>query len=77
MFATVFITVKSVQAEIADKGFTLSDLFTNSLFLTLIVSTASTYNPVLCRQLPLLGSMAYVHLLLAVPSPDPNLHQHP
>lgn len=43
MFATVFITVKSVQAEIADKGFTLSDLFTNSLFLTLIVSTASTY----------------------------------
>lgn len=43
MFATVFITVKSVQAEIEDKGFTLSDLFTNSLFLTLIVSTASTY----------------------------------
>ncbi|KAH0183310.1 glycosyltransferase family 2 protein, partial [Aureobasidium melanogenum] len=43
MFATVFITVKSVQAEIADKGFALGDLFTNSLFLTLIVSTASTY----------------------------------
>ncbi|KAH0175043.1 glycosyltransferase family 2 protein, partial [Aureobasidium melanogenum] len=43
IFATVFITVKSVQVEIEEHGFTLSDLFTNSLFLTLIVSMASTY----------------------------------
>ncbi|KAL1310588.1 hypothetical protein AAFC00_000864 [Neodothiora populina] len=43
MFATIFITVKSVQAEVKEKGFTFSDLFTNTLFLTLIVSMASTY----------------------------------
>ncbi|GAB7350007.1 hypothetical protein MBLNU459_g0683t1 [Dothideomycetes sp. NU459] len=43
MFATVFITVKSVQAQLKDKNFTFSMLFTNSLFLTLIVSMASTY----------------------------------
>ena len=42
MFASVFITVKSVQAEIA-KGFNVSDLFKNSVFSTLIVSMASTY----------------------------------
>ena len=43
MFATIFITVKSVQAEVKEKGFTFTDLFTNKLFLTLIVSMASTY----------------------------------
>lgn len=43
MFATVFITVKSVQAQVKEKGFTFTDLFTNTLFLTLIVSMASTY----------------------------------
>lgn len=43
MFATVFITVKSVQAQLKDKDFTFTMLFTNSLFLTLIVSMASTY----------------------------------
>lgn len=44
MFATIFITVKSVQAEVAENnGFKFSDLFTNTLFLTLIVSMASTY----------------------------------
>jgi chitin synthase len=42
MFASVFITVKSVQTEIA-KGFNISDLFKNSVFSTLIVSMASTY----------------------------------
>lgn len=36
--------MKSVQTEIKDdKGFKFSDLFTNTLFLTLIVSMASTY----------------------------------
>lgn len=43
MFATIFITVKSVEAQVKEKGFTFTDLFTNSLFLTLIVSLASTY----------------------------------
>ncbi|KAG9585893.1 glycosyltransferase family 2 protein, partial [Aureobasidium melanogenum] len=44
MFATVFITVKSVQAQLKEHDhFTFSMLFTNSLFLTLIVSMASTY----------------------------------
>jgi chitin synthase len=42
MFASVFITVKSVQSEVA-KGFHVTDLFTNSVFSTLIVSMASTY----------------------------------
>lgn len=43
MFATIFITVKSVQAQLATHSFTFSLLFTNSLFRTLIVSMASTY----------------------------------
>ncbi|KAF2672596.1 hypothetical protein BT63DRAFT_382463 [Microthyrium microscopicum] len=42
MFASVFITVKSVQQEIK-QGFQLTDLFKNSVFSTLIVSMASTY----------------------------------
>lgn len=43
MFATVFITVRSVQIEVADNGFNIKDLFKNSLFFTLIISMASTY----------------------------------
>jgi chitin synthase len=44
MFATVFITVKSVQAQLKEHDhFTFGMLFTNSVFLTLIVSMASTY----------------------------------
>jgi chitin synthase len=42
MFASVFITVKSVQAE-TKTGFKLADLFQNSIFSTLIVSMLSTY----------------------------------
>lgn len=42
MFASVFITVRSIQEETKD-GFTASDLFTNTLFSTLIVSMLSTY----------------------------------
>jgi chitin synthase len=42
MFASVFITVKSVQAQVKE-GFHLTDLFKNSVFSTLIVSMASTY----------------------------------
>jgi chitin synthase len=42
MFASVFITVKSVQAE-TKNGFKLNDLFQNTIFSTLIVSMLSTY----------------------------------
>ncbi|KAI1778564.1 glycosyltransferase family 2 protein [Hypoxylon cercidicola] len=41
-FAAVFITVRAVQAEVAD-GFNISDLFKNKLFYSLIVSMLSTY----------------------------------
>ncbi|KAL8946338.1 MAG: hypothetical protein Q9222_007251 [Ikaeria aurantiellina] len=43
MFATIFITVRSIQIETKENGFTVSDLFKNNLFFTLIVSMASTY----------------------------------
>jgi chitin synthase len=43
MFASVFITVKSVQSEIAEKAFTISDIIKNQIFYTLIISLASTY----------------------------------
>lgn len=42
MFASIFITVRAVQAEVKD-GFQISELFKNSVFSTLIVSMASTY----------------------------------
>lgn len=43
IFASVFITVRSIQIETADNVFTASDLFKNQLFFTLIVSLLSTY----------------------------------
>ncbi|KAI4091733.1 MAG: hypothetical protein L6R37_007676 [Teloschistes peruensis] len=43
MFATIFITVKSIQVEVKEQGFTIKDLFQNKLFFTLIISMASTY----------------------------------
>ncbi|KAF2223973.1 chitin synthase-domain-containing protein [Elsinoe ampelina] len=43
IFATVFITVKSVQAQVALGGFTFTTLFTNALFRTLILSMLATY----------------------------------
>lgn len=43
MFASIFITVKSIQAEVDTAGFVVSDIFTNSIFYTLIISLASTY----------------------------------
>jgi chitin synthase len=42
MFATIFVTVKSVQSELK-KGFKASDLFQNKTFSTLILSMLSTY----------------------------------
>jgi chitin synthase len=43
MFASVFITVKSIQSEIAEKAFTIADIIKNQIFYTLIISLASTY----------------------------------
>jgi chitin synthase len=43
MFASIFITVKSVQHELADGQFHVSDIFKNQVFFTLIVSLVSTY----------------------------------
>ena len=43
VFASVFITVKSIQQETRDNGFQIADIFKNQLFFTLIVSLASTY----------------------------------
>ncbi|KAI9671912.1 MAG: Chitin synthase, class 1 [Caeruleum heppii] len=43
VFASVFITVKSIQSQIASKKFTIAELFKNPIFFTLIVSLLSTY----------------------------------
>jgi len=44
MFASVFITVKSVQSELKiQNGFSLSVILKNEIFYTLIVSLLSTY----------------------------------
>jgi chitin synthase len=44
MFASVFITVRSVQEQIkANGGFNISDVFKDKIFFTVIVSLASTY----------------------------------
>src|SRR6266536_2846440 len=43
MFASVFITVKSIQEEVADHKFTWTDIIKNQIFYTLIISLASTY----------------------------------
>ncbi len=43
IFASIFITVRSIQIETADHRFSITDLFRNQLFFTLIVSLASTY----------------------------------
>jgi chitin synthase len=42
MFASIFVTVKSVQEELKD-GIHVSDLFQNTVFSALVVSLASTY----------------------------------
>ncbi|KAK0517397.1 hypothetical protein JMJ35_000552 [Cladonia borealis] len=43
IFASVFITVRSIQIETAEHAFKLSDIYSNQLFFTLIVSLLSTY----------------------------------
>jgi chitin synthase len=43
MFASVFITVKSIQLQIATKTFTIEELWKNQVFFSVIVSLMSTY----------------------------------
>ncbi|KAF8852159.1 chitin synthase 1 [Acephala macrosclerotiorum] len=43
MFASIFITVKSIQSEVDQNSFTWSDIIKNQIFYTLIISLASTY----------------------------------
>ncbi|EMC92146.1 glycosyltransferase family 2 protein [Baudoinia panamericana UAMH 10762] len=43
LFASVFITVKSVQEKVREGGFTFAKLFTDRLFFTLIISMCSTW----------------------------------
>ncbi|RMY66892.1 hypothetical protein D0862_15146 [Hortaea werneckii] len=43
LFASIFITVKSVQQQVSENGFSFAQLFTNKLFRTLIVSMCSTW----------------------------------
>ncbi len=43
MFASIFITVKSIQLQIAEHDFNVSAIIQNQVFFTLIVSLASTY----------------------------------
>lgn len=42
MFAAVFVTVKSMQKELAD-GFNLSKVFKNQQFFSMIISLMATY----------------------------------
>ena len=43
MFASIFITVRSIESVVASKNFTIKSILTNQIFYTLIVSLASTY----------------------------------
>ena len=43
MFASVFITVKSIEKQVDTNSFTFSDIVKNQIFYTLIISLASTY----------------------------------
>nr|P30601.2 RecName: Full=Chitin synthase 2; AltName: Full=Chitin-UDP acetyl-glucosaminyl transferase 2; AltName: Full=Class-I chitin synthase 2 [Exophiala dermatitidis]AAC34496.1 chitin synthase 2 [Exophiala dermatitidis] len=42
-FASIFLTVKSIETEVQQKDFSFSTIFNNSTFFGLIVSLASTY----------------------------------
>ncbi|KAF1808020.1 chitin synthase [Eremomyces bilateralis CBS 781.70] len=43
MFASIYITVRGIQEETKDGDFSVSELYKNPLFFTLIVSLLSTY----------------------------------
>ena len=42
-FAAVFVTVRSIQRQVANNEFTLHDVFSNMQFFSIVVSLASTY----------------------------------
>ncbi|PGH12605.1 chitin synthase C [Polytolypa hystricis UAMH7299] len=42
-FAAIYVTVRSIQAEVADGKFTFADIFRNAQFFSMIVSLMSTY----------------------------------
>lgn len=42
-FAAIFVTVRSIQAEVADQDFSFSTIFKNRQFFSMIVSLLSTY----------------------------------
>ncbi|KAI1625593.1 chitin synthase 2 [Exophiala viscosa] len=42
-FASIFLTVRSIETEVEEKDFSISTIFNNSTFFGLIVSLASTY----------------------------------
>jgi len=42
-FASIFLTVRSIQTQVNEKDFSFSTIFNNSTFFGLIVSLASTY----------------------------------
>ncbi|KAJ5738555.1 hypothetical protein N7493_001710 [Penicillium malachiteum] len=42
-FAAIYVTVKSIEEEVAEKSFSVSQLFTNKTFFSIIVSLGTTY----------------------------------
>lgn len=42
-FAAIFVTVRSIQKQVANKQFTLEDVFKNQQFFSIVVSLAATY----------------------------------
>ncbi|KAJ5726167.1 chitin synthase I [Penicillium malachiteum] len=42
-FAAIYVTVKSIEEEVAEKTFSVSQLFTNKTFFSIIVSLGTTY----------------------------------
>lgn len=42
-FAAIFVTVKSIEKQVAQQNFTVAVLFTNKTFFSIIVSLGSTY----------------------------------
>jgi chitin synthase len=68
-FAAIFVTVKSIQTEVAEKSFTVGQLFSNSQFFSIFVSLGSTY------VMWLLASIIFFdpwHMFTSVGSP-PNI----
>nr|AAD40178.1 chitin synthase A [Ophiostoma novo-ulmi] len=63
MFAAVFISVKAIQADIPD-GFSVSMLFQNKVFVTLILSVMSTYGVWLLASLMMFDPWHMVTSLL-------------